>query len=68
MLSLHFIIGLCKAGNNRLLGCKCACVCVCAHVREEECARMLEQDVALSLFECACYLKISHYSFVLCPL
>lgn len=27
-LSLHYIIGLCKAGNNWLLGSECVCVCV----------------------------------------
>lgn len=26
-LSLHYIIGLCKAGNNWMLGCECMCVC-----------------------------------------
>ena len=37
LLSLHYIIGLCKAGNDWLLGRERACVCVCVCVCVAEC-------------------------------
>ena len=54
-LSLHYIIGLCKAGNT---GCWCVCVC------EVKCARMLLSGEGFSslqlwvyLVECVFYLE-----------
>lgn len=52
-LSPHYVIGLCKAGNNWLLGCECMCVRVSVHSVKWQ---RLFLSLALSLFGRVCVL------------